>query len=91
MIARPILPSSHEIPAFIFCNHAIRNTLFPEWEYGRIHTSIPPCAHARSCAYLCAVCISSHTPMKRKKDKKDRILKATIGWEFHGSVGGLNR
>lgn len=50
MIARPILPSSHEIPAFIFCNHAIRNTLFPEWEDGRIHTLIPPCAHARSCA-----------------------------------------
>ena len=91
MIARPILPSSHEIPAFIFCNHAINNTLFPEWEYGRIHTLIPPCAHARSCADLCAVCISSHTPIERKKDKKDRILKAIIGWEFHGSVGGLNR
>ena len=91
MIARPILSSSHEIPAFIFCNHAIRNTLFPEWEYGRIHTFIPPCAHARSCAYLCAVCISSHTPIERKKDKKDRTLKTIIGWEFHGSVGGLNR
>ena len=88
MIARPILPSSHEIPAFIFCNHAIK-IHFPQ--NGRIHTLIPPCAHARSCAYLCAVCISSHTPIKRKKDNKNSILKATIGWEFHGSVGGLNR
>lgn len=91
MIARPILPSSHEISAFEFSNHAVKNTLFSKWEHGRIHTSIPPCAHARSCAYSCAVCISSHTPIERKKDKKDRILKAIIGWEFHGSVGGLNR
>ena len=91
MIARPILPSSHEIPVFIFCNHVLKNTLFLKWERERIHTLIPPCAHARSCAYLCAVCISSHTPIERKKDKKDRILKAIIGWEFHGSVGGLNR
>ena len=91
MIARPILPSSHEIPAFRFSNHAVKNTLFPKWERGRKHTLIPPCAHARSCAYLCVVCISSHFPIEVKKDKKDRILKAIIGWEFHGSVGGLNR
>lgn len=56
MIARPILPSSHEIPAFIFCNHAIRNTLFPEWEDGRIHTLIPR-AHMRDHVRICVLCV----------------------------------
>ena len=87
----PILPSSHENPAFIFCNILFFHDVFSKWEGGRIHTLIPTCAQARSCARIYAVCVSSHPPIMRKKDKEIRIVHLSDGWEDAGRMGGSNR
>ena len=67
MIARPILPSSHEILAFIFCNHAIRNTLFQEWEDGRIHLNPPVRTCAIMCVFVCCVYILPYSHREKER------------------------
>jgi len=87
----PILPSSQANPAFIFCNMLFLHDVFSKWEGGRIHTLIPPCAHARSGARIYAVCVSSHPPIGIKKDKEIRIIHLSDGWEDAGRMGGSDR